>query len=210
MCSCIYVFNIFAVSLVMIKLAWKKKVWFRKCRLSVSLIKVWLASVPPHNKHSAWQPGPQDNMLLVNLQTTDAFTYVNIIGYISYWHFSKTCQITLTLHVYDLTFMSCVRAGKPVTPVQERVSTFVSLTALLWCQTWICVTGSQDICFHVCVNKPQVFLTRPWNSSSCVCSIQNRYFSSKLDLFLILPKWKTSCLELTKDHVLAGNTCAQT
>lgn len=34
------------------------------------------------------------------LKTIDGFTFTTVIHYVPYWHFSNTCHITITLHIY--------------------------------------------------------------------------------------------------------------
>ena len=71
-------------------------------------------------------------------ETTYMFMFVCVTGLKLHWHFCKTCRIMFTLYVYELTSLwggkgdggEGKKADKPVTTVQDCVSTFVSETSL--------------------------------------------------------------------------------
>ena len=81
------------------------------------------------------------------------------------------------------------KAAKPVTAVQDRVSTFACATVLFWWGT---------MAFrHLTLWHNWIFLRRPQKLSSCVCGNNNRYFKPKRDLFLTLNKWPNQTVTAT-------------
>ena len=174
-----------------------------------TFILLWIMSLRQHASRpalfveavgAARSPGWQ----LMILQTTDASTLSQATYYIDISR--KSCHITSTVCVYDLTFesggenvgdgASGMKAAKPVTTVQDCVSTFLHVKhcAQYFRRNQAMFVSTKTGVFdaelgHLYCDRKLVIFMRLQDISSRVCANQSRHCKPKHSVFLTLTKW---------------------